>query len=110
MIYYLLRHQTFVPNGVEPGDERFPFLVLMQQNKYLGAFPEKYFHLLDDEGAQVLKYISNECGGETDIYFKAGPNKISPEDKDSIYYLMRPDPRDRPSSNEALRRPWLKEV
>ena len=99
-----------MPSGVEPGDERFPFLVLMIQNRYFGPFPKKFFQLLDDGGAEVLRYVSNECGGDTDLFSKAGPEKISSEDKDFICYLMRPDPRDRPSSNEALTHPWLKDM
>lgn len=99
-----------MPGGVEPNDERFPFLVLMLQNKYFGPFPEKFFQLLDDEGAEVLRYVSNEGGGDRDLFSKAGPDKINPEDKDFICFLMRPDPRDRPSSSEALTHPWLKEV
>jgi serine/threonine protein kinase len=99
-----------VPSGVEPGDERFSFLVLMLQNKYFGPFPEKFFQLLDDEGAEVLRYVSNECGRDTDLFSKAGPETISPEDKDFICYLLRPDPRDRPSPSEALTHPWLKGV
>ncbi|KAI9845009.1 MAG: hypothetical protein M1837_005153 [Sclerophora amabilis] len=110
LICYLLRRHIFVPRDVEPGDERFPFLVLMLQTKYFGPFPEKFFQLLDDEGAAVLRYVLNECDGETEIFSKAGPEKISREDKDFICYLMRPDPRDRPSSIEALRHPWLEDV
>ena len=110
MICYLLRRHIFVPSGVEPGDERFPFLVLMMQIRYFGPLPKKFFQLLDDEGVEVLRYVSNECGGDTGLFSKAGPEKISLEDKDFICYLMRPDPRDRPSSNEALTHPWLKDV
>lgn len=82
----------------------------MLQNKYFGPFPEKFFHLLDDEGAQVLRYISNECGEDTGLFSKAGPDNIRLEDRDFICYLMRPDPRDRPSSDEALMHPWLEDA
>lgn len=99
-----------MPTGVEPGDERFPFLILMLQIKYFGPFPKKFFQLLDEDGAKVLKYLSNECGGDIDVFSKAGPEHISSEDKDFICYLMRPDPRDRPSSNEALTHRWLNDV
>ncbi len=109
-ICYLLRRHIFVPNDVGPGDEGFPFLVLMLQNKYFGPFPEKFYQLLDDEGAEVLRYVSNECNGDTGLFSKASPEKIRPEDKDFICYLMRPDPRDRPSSDEALTHPWFKDV
>ncbi len=110
VICYLLRRHIFVPHGVGPGDELFPFLVLMLQNKYFGPFPEKCFQLLDEEAAKVLRHLSNECNGDTDLFSKAGPDKISPEDREFICYLMKPDPRDRPSSNEALTHPWLKDV
>ena len=99
-----------MPIGVEPTDERFPFLVLMIQNRYFGPFPKKFFQLLDDEGAEVLRYVSSEGGENRNLFSKAGPEKLRPEDKDFICYLMRPDPRDRPSSNEALAHPWLKDV
>ena len=35
---------------------------------------------------------------------------LTPDDKDFILYLMRPDPRDRPSAIDALMQPWLKSV
>ena len=107
-ICYLLRRHIFVPNGLEPSDERFALAVLMLQNKYFGPFPEKFFQLLDDEGVAVLRYVLKECGEQTDLFSKEAP--IDAEDKDFICYLMKPDPRDRPSASEALSHEWLKEV
>ena len=107
-ICYLLRRHIFVPNGLEPSDEGFALAVLMLQNKYFGPFPEKIFQLLDDEGVAVLRYVLEECGEQTDLFSKAAP--IDAEDKDFIRYLMKPDPRDRPSASEALSHEWLKGV
>ncbi|KAL9004711.1 MAG: hypothetical protein Q9188_002486 [Gyalolechia gomerana] len=107
---YLLRRHIFVPDEVKPDDDRFPFLILMLQIKYFGPFPEKFFQLLDDEAAQVLRYISEQCNGTTNMFSQANSETINPEDRDFICYLMRPDPRDRPSSKEALAHPWLKDV
>jgi casein kinase II subunit alpha len=107
-ICYLLRRHIFVPNGLEPDDEHFALAVLMLQNKYFGPFPGNFFQLLDDEGAAVLRYVLKECGEQTDLFSKAAPLDV--EDKDFICYLMKPDPRDRPSASEALSHEWLKEV
>jgi len=40
----------------------------------------------------------------------ADAGTIHPDDQDFILYLMKPDPRDRPSATEALTHPWLKGV
>ncbi len=42
----------------------------MIQNKYFGLFPTKFFQLLDDESAEVLRYVSNECDGDIDLFFE----------------------------------------
>ncbi|KAL9028602.1 MAG: hypothetical protein Q9196_003062 [Gyalolechia fulgens] len=110
LICYLLRRHIFVPDGTEPDDDRFPFFVLMLQIKYFGPFPETFFQLLDEEGAQVLRHLSEQCNGTTDVFSQASSETISPEDKDFICYLMRLDPRDRPSSKEALTHSWFKDI
>ncbi|KAI4123665.1 MAG: hypothetical protein LQ338_005155 [Usnochroma carphineum] len=95
LIFFLVREHIFVPSDVEEEDERFPILVMMLQIKYFGPFPEKFFGLLDDEGADCLRYLTKECNGETAAFSKARPENIDPDDKDFISYLMQPDPRDR---------------
>ena len=109
-ICYLLRRHLFVPHGLEPGDEHFALAVLILQNRYFGPFPEKFFQLLDDEGAAVLRYAINQCGEETHSFAKIDPRTINSEDKEFILYLMKPDPRDRPSAIDALMHPWLNGV
>jgi len=96
-----------VPDGLEPEDEHFALAVLILQNKYFGPFPAKFSQLLDVEGRAVLSYVQNQCGDETESFAKADPGTIDPDDKDFILYLMRPDPRDRPSAIDALMHPWL---
>jgi serine/threonine protein kinase len=109
-VCYLLQQHIFVPDGLDPEDERFALPVLVLQNKYFGPFPEMFFELLDDEGAAVLRYVQDQCGEETQVFSKADSGKIDPGDKDFICYLMKPDPRDRPTAIEALRHPWLEDV
>ncbi|KAL8966903.1 MAG: hypothetical protein Q9197_005725 [Variospora fuerteventurae] len=109
-ICYLLRRHLFVPHVLEPGDEFFALAVLILQNKYFGPFPEKFFQLLDDEGAAVLRYVLGQCGEETQLFAKTDPGTINSEDKEFILYLMKPDPRDRPSATEVLMHPWLNGV
>jgi serine/threonine protein kinase len=99
-----------LPCGLEPEDELFPLAVIMLQNKCFGPFPEKFSELLDDESLAVLRYASDQCGDEIDLFSMGDSGKIDPEDKDFICYLMKPDPRDRPSAVEALSHPWLKGV
>lgn len=110
LICYLLRRPIFVPNGVEPDDERFPFVILMLQINLFGLFPEKFHQLLDEEACAVLRYASELCTGTIDLFSDASPENINPEDREFICYLMRPDPRDRPTSNEALAHPWFNDV
>jgi len=59
-----------VPHGLEPGDELFALAVLILQNKYFGPFPKKFFQLLDDEGAAVLRNVLGQCGEETQSFAK----------------------------------------
>ena len=93
---------------MDPDDkETFALAVLILQAKYFGPFPDKFFQLLDSEGKAVLQYVAEQCGEERQVFAKAGPDKIDPEDKNFICYLMRPDPRDRPSAKEALMHPWF---
>ena len=84
--------------------------MLVLQYKHFGPFPEKFFQLLDDEAAAVLRYVSDQCNGETQLFSMAGLDYIDPDDKEFICYLMKPDPRDRPSATKALGHPWLKGV
>ena len=93
-----------------PDDENFALAVLILQAKYFGPFPPKFFQLLDHEGAAVLRFVADQCGEETQVFESAGSDKIDPDDKEFIGYLMKPDPRDRPSAKEALMHPWLKNV
>ena len=58
--------------------------------------------LLDDEGAAILRYVLEERGEQTNLSSKASSENIDSEDKDFIYYLMKPDPRDQPSASNAL--------
>ena len=99
-----------MPHGLEPRDEHFALAVLVLQNKYFGPFPEKFFQLLDDEGAAILRYVLDKCGEETQLFSMADSEKIDSDDKDFICYLMKPDPRDRPSATQALMHSWLKSV
>ena len=96
-----------MPDGIEPEDELFALAVLMLQNKYFGPFPEKFFQLLDNESQTILSYVQEQCGDETEAFIKADPGTIDSDDKDFIFYLMKPDPRDRPSAIDALVHPWL---
>lgn len=96
-ICYLFRKHIFVPQGIEPGDELFPLAVLVLQTKYFGPFPEKFFQLLDEEAAAILRYVIDQCGEEKQVFSLADPVVIDPDDpddKDFICYLMKPDPRD----------------
>jgi len=54
-----------VPHGLEPSHEHFALAVLVSQNKYFGPFPEKFFELLDDEGAAILRYVLDQCSEKT---------------------------------------------
>jgi serine/threonine protein kinase len=99
-----------VPCGLEPANELFALAILILQNKYFGPFPEAFFRLLDNEGAAVLRYALDQSGEETQLFSKADSGTIDPKDKEFICYLMRPDPRDRPSAIEALKHPWLEGV
>lgn len=84
--------------------------MLILQNKYFGPFSKKFFQLLDDEGAAILRYVLDLCGEETQLFSTSDPENIDPDDKGFICYLMKPDPRDRPSAAEALMHPWLNGV
>ena len=99
-----------MPPDLEPEDENFALAILILHAKYFGPFPDMFFELLDDEGVAILHFVADQCGEETQVYAKAGSGKIDPDDKDFICYLMKPDPRDRPSAKEALTHPWLKNV
>ena len=96
-----------MPNGLEPKDEHYALAVLILQNKYFGSFPADFFQLLDDEGKVVLSYVQDHCGDETESFLKAPLNS---DDKDFILYLVKPDPRDRPSAIDALTYPWFDRV
>lgn len=84
--------------------------MLVLQNKYFGPFPEKFFELLDNEGNAILRYVLDHCGEETGLFAITDAANIHPDDKDFILYLMKPDPRDRPTASEALMHPWLQGV
>ena len=99
-----------MPDEIQPEDEHFALAVLMLQNKYFGPFPAKFFQLLDDEGRAVLSYVQEQCGDDTDSFVRFDPGTMDSDDKDFILYLMKPDPRDRPSAIDALMHPWLNDV
>ena len=110
MIFYLFGRHIFAPQGIEPKDENFALAVFIVQVRFFGPFPEKIFELLDDEAAAMLRYVIDQCREEKQLFSTLGPENIDPVDKEFICYLMKPDPRDRPSAKEALMHPWLKEV
>jgi hypothetical protein len=54
-----------VPHDLESSDEHFALAVLVLQNQYFESFSEKFFELLDDEGAIILRYILTQCDEKT---------------------------------------------
>lgn len=110
LIFYILRRHIFVSDGVELEDENFHFLILVQHIRYFGPFPEKFYELLDEEATKILRYFSERSDINTDEFSQAPPEAIHRDDREFIRYLMRPDPRDRPTAKEALAHPWFKDV
>ncbi|KAL8738384.1 MAG: hypothetical protein Q9181_000806 [Wetmoreana brouardii] len=109
-IFYLTRRHIFAPNILKPEDEEFPLAVVALQHKFFGPYPEKFLKLLDQEATMLFNFIIDRYGNETQDFLEMHPSWIDQDAKDFISYLMKPDPRDRPSAIEALTHPWLKDV
>lgn len=105
-----MQQHIFAPPFLEPDHEMFPVAVAALQYKYFGPYPESFLNQLDEEGTELYRFILDHSGDKTQEFLSIHSSWLDSADKDFISYLMQPDPKDRPSADEALTHPWLDEA
>ena len=101
-------HYIFLPkNAPRPGDPHLSMAVLQLQNGYYGPISRKAFEGLADDLIHPLLVKFEE--NYRHFPLSAVPN-IDQEDVDFFSYVMRVDPRQRPTAEEALKHSWFNEI
>ena len=98
----------FVPPRVEETDESFNTEVLLRQLRFFGPLPKKFAEIPGSE-TELIDALNQAMGGpEVErIYRSTIESSMRNEDLDFLSYVMRIDPRDRPSAAELLHHPWF---
>lgn len=78
------------------------------QNDYYGPIGSEAFKDLVDDSVQPLLLQFEE--NYQLFSLAAASQNITQKDIDSFDYIMKVDPRQRPTAREALRHPWFNEV
>ncbi|KAL9124342.1 MAG: hypothetical protein Q9217_006318 [Psora testacea] len=99
----------FLPQNAPPtGDPRLSMGVLQMQNDYYGPIGSEAFKDLIDDSVRPLLLQFEE--NYRPFSLAAASRNITQKDIDFFDYIMKVDPRQRPTAREALRHPWFNEV
>lgn len=103
----LTGHYVFKPRDISPRDEaNLAWGVLQMQNDYFGPFRQGVFKDLVDES--VLPFLEQlEENYRPFPLSSAGLPNIDQEDGDFFKYIMKIDPRERPTARDILEHAWF---
>ena len=98
----------FAPPGVEETDEGFDTEVLLRQLRVFGPLPKKFAEIPGSE-MELIDALNGAVGGPElkQRYRNTLASRMQDEDLDSLFHVMKIDPRDRPSAAELLQHSWL---
>jgi len=82
--------------------------VLQMQNDYYGPVGSEAFKDLVDDSVRPLLLQLEE--NYRPFSLAAASRNIAQKDIDFFDYIMKVDPRQRPTAREALRHPWFNEL
>ncbi|KAF2152715.1 putative serine/threonine protein kinase [Myriangium duriaei CBS 260.36] len=94
----------------ETQEDMYDTMVVAQQHKWFGPFPQSYKDFADADTQEALVGIMSLVPREQLTPFRyISEREISPTDKDFILKIMKLDPRERPSAEALLADSWFRE-
>lgn len=93
---------------VPVGHDEYDVKILMKHHRCFGPFPESYEEIADQQRLATLVWIMQNSPSETlKPFHLTTTREISQEDKEFVLKLMKLDPRDRPTAQQALDDTWF---
>lgn len=100
----------FAPKIGGPDHDLVHDKILRRQMRCFGPFPEHFIDIVPHSHKDYYRGL--QASSET--YPNRWPDPLTSfldlEDEQFVRLLLKPDPRDRPTAEEALLHPWLKDV
>jgi serine/threonine protein kinase len=102
-------HYVFLPkNASPPGDPQLSLAVLQVQNDFYGPIGREAFKGVADDS--ILPLLQKFEEKYQPFSLSAASQRIRQEDVDFFGYIMKIDPRQRPTAREILQHSWFNEV
>lgn len=100
----------FDPKDVptDPLDD-YKFAVLQRQVEIFGPFPVKYEEIANEDVMELVVWMLENLKESRTPFQSITDSEISQKDKDFISWIMRLDPRDRPTATAILSHEWWRE-
>ncbi|KAL1861716.1 hypothetical protein Daus18300_008685 [Diaporthe australafricana] len=100
----------FDPRDVptEPADD-YRFAVLKRQVEFFGPFPFKYQEIASNDAMELVLWMLENLQDSRTPFENISDNEVSRDDREFIGWIMRLDPRDRPTAAAILAHKWWRE-
>ncbi|POS69472.1 serine/threonine protein kinase [Diaporthe helianthi] len=89
----------------DPIDD-YKFAVLRRQVEIFGPFPVKYQEIANEDVMELIVWMLENLKESRTPFQSITDREISQEDKDFISWIMKLDPRDRPTAAAILSHDW----
>lgn len=81
----------------------------MRQFQFFGPFPAQYHEIADSDTIEVVLWLMENFPKDQMKYFHHITEKeVSREDKNFVCWIMKLDPRQRPTARQILAHDWFK--
>lgn len=92
----------------DPLDD-YKFAVLRRQVEIFTPFPVKYEEIANEDVMELVVWMLENLKESRTPFQCVTDSEISQKDKDFISWIMRLDPRDRPTATAILSHEWWRE-
>lgn len=87
----------------------YEFAVLRRQVEIFGPFPAKYQEIANEDVMELVVWMLENLQESRTPFQSITDSEISQKDKGFICWIMRLDPRDRPTATAILSHEWWRE-
>ncbi|GAM91554.1 hypothetical protein ANO11243_096060 [Dothideomycetidae sp. 11243] len=109
-LIWSLNFHIFEPQE-PPTDDMYDIMVLVEQHRHFGPFPETYKEFTDEETQRAILHLMSWVPPEKMRPFhRVGEREIAPADKAFLLKIMKLDPRERTTAHALLEDEWWAET
>ena len=87
-------------------DPDYNLEILKRQFQFFGPFPGKYAEIADKNTVEAILRMMDELRGKMKPFHLITEREMCRDDKEFIGWVMKLDPRDRPTAEEILAHEW----